>query len=166
MSIKISQGPNDLHERKYASDANGFISINNFVSPSCNNNKKNCKSQLYIRVEIEEKIENTRLVSSSTGFSLQSWSSKIDSFLQIYSPEDLEPANCGDSLDFDIKLKTSEAPKGNLYFQVQSQSTVLYSGSFNLETNEKSANIDKSIFDSKNVKINKKDKQESDVVCE
>jgi len=54
-----------------------------------------------------------------------------------------------------------------LYFQVQSQSAVLFAGTFNLETNEKSASIDKNIFETQNVKINKKEKRQAvDVVCE
>jgi hypothetical protein len=167
LSIKISQGSKDLHQQQYMSDTNGFVSIY-FVSPSCDN-PKSCESQsqLYISVEVDEDIQNSRLFSSSTGFSLQSWSSKIDTFLQIYAPEELESVNCDDSLNLDIKLKTLEAPKGNLYFQVQSQSAVLYAGSFNLETNEKSASIDKNIFETQNVKINKKEKRQAvDVVCE
>jgi hypothetical protein len=151
----------DLHYNKYNSDSNGFIYIY-FVSPSCNN-PKSCKSQsqLHISVEVDEDIKNTRLVSSSTWFSLQPWSSKVDTFLQIYAPEELESVNCGGSLILDIKLKTLDAPKGNLYFQVQSQSAVLFAGSFNLETDEKSANIDKNIFETENVKINKKEKRQA-----
>ena len=165
--MKISQGAKHLHQQQYMSDTNGFVSIY-FVSPSCDN-PKSCESQsqLYISVEVDEDIQNSRLVSSSTGFSLQPWSSKVDTFLQIYAPEELESVNCDDSLNLDIKLKTLEAPKGNLFFQVQSQSAVLYAGSFNLETNEKSASIDKNIFETQNVKINKKEKRQAvDVVCE
>ena len=110
---------------------------------------------LYIRVNVDEDIENTRLYSSSTDFSLEPWSSNVDTFLQIYAPKELESVNCDDSLNLDIKLKTLDAPKGNLYFQVQSQSGILFAGSFNLETNEKSANIDENIFETENVKINK-----------
>ena len=148
------QGSKDLLYENYYSDSNGFISIY-FVSPSCNNTQS-CKSQdmLYIRVNVDEDITNNRLYSSSTDFSLEPWSSNVDTFLQIYAPK-LESVNCDDSLNLDIKLKTLDAPKGNLYFQVQSQSGILFAGSFNLETNEKSANIDENIFETENVKINK-----------
>jgi hypothetical protein len=165
--MKISQGAKNLHQQQYISDSNGFVSIY-FVSPSCEN-PKSCESQsqLYISVEVDEDIQNSRLVSSSTGFSLQPWSSKVDTFLQIYAPEELESVNCDDSLNLDIKLKTPEAPKGNLYFQVQSQSVVLFAGSLNLETNEKSASIDKNIFETQDVKINIIEKRQAvDVVCE
>ena len=87
--------------------------------------------------------------------------------MQIYAPEELEYVNCDDSLNLDIKLKTIDAPKGNLYFQVQSQYGALFSGSFNLETNEKIANIDENIFEKEIVRINKKEKlQALDAVCE
>jgi hypothetical protein len=117
----------------------------------------NCKilSQLYIRVNVDENIQKTRLFSSSTGFSLQPWFSKTNSYLQIYTPEKLEPIECGNKIELDIKLKSKNLASGKINFQIQSRSSVLYSGSYDLETRESLANIDESILKTDSITVNK-----------
>ena len=46
----------------------------------------------------------------------------------------------------DIKIKSKEKLNGKVHFQVQSRSSVLYSGSYNLETHELTANINENIL--------------------
>ena len=144
------------------SDSDGFISIH-FKAPSCNN-ALNCKklSQLYIRVNVDENIQKTRLSSSSTAFSLQPWYSKSSTYLHIYTPGDLKPVECGDKIDLDIKLKSiTSAASGKIHFQIQSRSSILYSGSYDLQTSENVASIDSSILTTDNVNVKKIEKRET-----
>lgn len=165
--INITQSADLIHVQNYTTDANGLISVN-FISAACSS-YKNCNKdlRLYIRVHVADDVQpqhyNGPLFSSSTGFSLQAWNSKLENYLQIYRQDNLKKSvDCGEYVNFDVKIKSNEAAIGNLYFQIQSKSAVLYSGSYNLDTNEKILNMDEVIYSTDTLKIRKIEKRESE----
>ena len=92
------------------------------------------------------------MTSSSTGFSLKQWYSHSNTYLQIYTPEKREPAECNKNMDVVIKLKSNKTLQGNLYYQIQSRSAVLYSGSYNLDTHD---NADANVYVPEDLKLPK-----------
>ena len=66
------------------------------------------------------------------------------------------------SKDLDIKLKSiTSAASGKIHFQIQSRSSILYSGSYDLQTSENVASIDSSILTTDNVNVKKIEKRET-----
>jgi hypothetical protein len=61
--------------------------------------------------------------------------------LQIYPPQELESALCEKIVDFRIKLRSQNPVEGKMHFQIQSRSSVVYSGSYHFETGKVDLNI-------------------------
>jgi hypothetical protein len=68
-------------------------------------------------------------------FELHPWQSASNSYIQIYSPENLE-INCGDEVKSKIIIRSPKKINDKIYFEVQSKTGVVSSGHYDIKTEE------------------------------
>lgn len=103
---------------------------------------------IILKVKTDEKDDSSlpyykRMHSSSTGFSLKPWHSRENTYLQIYPDSSNKDKQCDENINLKIKLKSKQKIQDNIYFQIQSRSDVIYAGSYNINSNQKTISIGK-----------------------
>lgn len=80
---------------------------------------------------------NDSMGSASKYHYIKPWTSKTNSLIQILKPESTKKTlfACNDIIKSKIFLRSPSQLKGNVYYQIQSRSSVLVSGYYNIESN-------------------------------
>lgn len=77
---------------------------------------------------------------------IRPWSNEKNSYIQIYKPASAKKTafSCNEEIKSKIILRSAQNFNGNLYYQIQSRSSIIASGYFNSNSNR----LEKDLLDS------------------